>query len=243
MNRSLDRAAMLAGIFILLFSLQFGACLGGGAVALPVALILSAVTTWLWRHFDLAPSRWWIPPLACALGTLLSVAIVEITFRADFAAWFSPLAAAIGSGVTVAVLRRAEARCGLCNRHLATQDVVFTCPRCTMHVCDATCWNYEHRRCQLCLEQRVPILTHTDEWWLRQTGPRARHDRCQLCRAAADQVDLRPCPHCRRAQCRDCWDFNNGECSRCGTALPDLPASLSHTVAQTVEDGVIQPVR
>ena len=39
MNRSLDRFAMLAGIFILLFSLQFGACLGGGAIALPAALV------------------------------------------------------------------------------------------------------------------------------------------------------------------------------------------------------------
>ncbi len=242
MSRGLERSGVLVGVLILLLSLQFGACLGGAGVCLVAALLLSAGATWLWRHFELAAGDAWVPPLVCAGVALLSTALVELTFRSSFAEWFAPLFAAAGSGAAVAVLRRTEARCGLCNRHLATQDVVFTCPRCTMNVCDETCWSFEHRRCQLCLEQRVPLLPMDEGWWMKACGPRAKVDRCQMCRASADQADLRTCSHCRRPQCRDCWDHNNGECSRCGTALPDLPASLTSTVAQTFQDGDLRPV-
>ncbi len=239
MSNRLDRIAMLAGIFVLLASAQFGASLAGAAAALPAALVLSAVATWLWMHFKLPTGSVWVPPVVCAAAVLLSVALVELAFRRDFGEWFAFLLAALGSGMTLAVMKRTSAHCGLCNRNLALQDVVFRCPRCTMTVCDETCWDFEHRRCKLCLQQRVPIMPMQESWWMRVTGPRFHHDRCQLCHGAADQVDLRSCPHCRRAQCRDCWDFNNGECSRCGAALPELPASLTMTVAQTVEESAL----
>lgn len=232
MNSSLERGAMLAGIFILLLSMQFGACLAGGAVAMAAALVLSVAATWLWRHFNLPAGGVWVQPLTCAVAVLLSVALVEVTLRTDFASWLSPLMAVLGSGVTIAVLRQTEAKCGLCNRSLAMQDVVFTCPRCTQQVCEEVCWQHEYRRCRLCLEQRVSVLPVNEGWWLRAAGPRTKHDRCTVCRGAADQVDLRNCPKCRRPQCRDCWDFRNGECQRCGTALPDLPGSLTMVVTQ-----------
>ena len=230
---------MLAGIFVLLVSVQFGACLAGGVLALPAALVLSVAATWLWQHFELPTGGVWVPPLVCGVAVLLSVLLVELTFRRDFAEWFACLFAALGSGVTLAIMKRASAHCGLCNRNLMLQDVVFRCPRCAMTVCDETCWDFEHRRCKLCLQQRVPALPIDDGWWMRVSGPRTMHDHCQLCHSKADQVDLRNCPKCRRAQCRDCWDFNNAECSRCGAALPDLPASLTMTVAQTVQDSLL----
>ncbi len=242
MNQRLERIAMLAGIFVLLGSLQFGASLGGAAAALPAALLLSVIATWLWLHFQLPIGGVWVPPLVCAAAVLLSCTLVELTLRRDFAEWFCFVLAALGSGVTLAVLRRTQAKCGLCNRTLATQDIVFHCPRCGMDVCDETCWSFEYRRCQLCLQQRVPLLPPEDSWWLRVAGPRYRQDRCQICHGTADAVDLRGCPNCRRAQCRDCWDFNNGECARCGAALPELPASLSMTVPQTVVNGALRPI-
>lgn len=242
MNGKLERIGSVAAILILLMSLQFGACLAGAAGSLPAAVLLSVAVTFLWLHFDLPSGRAWFLPLVCAGAVLLSVVLVEVAFRRDFAEWFAFVLAGVASLTTQWLLLRSRARCGLCNRRLASQDVVFACPRCTMQVCDETCWNFEHRRCQLCLEQRVPVLPPTDSWWLRVAGPRSRHDRCQICRGSAEQVDLRGCPHCRRAQCRECWDFNNGECSRCGTALPDLPASLTMTVARTVEGGSLKPV-
>ena len=241
MSNRLDRFAMLAGIAVLLASAQFGASLAGAVAALPAALLLSIAATWLWLHFKLPTGGAWVPPVVCGLAVLLSVVLVEVTFRQDFAEWFAALFAVVGSAATMVVMKRTSAHCGLCNRNLALQDVVFRCPRCTMTVCDETCWDFEHRRCRLCLEQRVPALPTDERWWTRVAGPRFHHDRCQLCHSTADQVDLRSCPKCRRAQCRDCWDFNNAECSRCGAALPDLPASLTMTVAQTVEESVLRP--
>lgn len=233
---------MLAGVFVLLGSLQFVACLGGAALALPAAFLLSLAATWIWLHFELPIGAIWVPPAVSAAAVLLSVALVEITFRTDFAEWFAFVPAVLGSTLMLVFLVRARARCGLCHRSLASQDVVFTCPRCTMTVCDETCWSFEHRRCQLCLQHRVSLLPPQDSWWLRVAGPRFRHDRCQICHGTADALDLRSCPNCRRAQCRDCWDFNNGECSRCGTALPELPASLTMTVPQMVTNGSIRPL-
>lgn len=230
MNRALERYATLAGVLVLLCSAQFGACLAGGGVALPVALLLSAAVTWLWMHFDLPSGRVWLPPLACVCAVMLCATLAEMAFRNDFAEWFSFVPAAIGSSLTIYILLRSRARCALCNRRLATQSLIFQCPRCHMHVCDEFCWSFEHGRCTLCLEQRVPFLPTLEQWWTRVAGPRSIHGRCQICLGSAEKLDLRICPNCRRPQCRDCWDFNNGECQRCGTSLPDLPASLTMIV-------------
>ena len=82
----------------------------------------------------------------------------------------------------------------------------------------------------------MPVLPIETGWWTRVAGPRMTQGRCQVCQVAADQADLRACPRCRRPQCRDCWDFRNGECARCDAALTDLPASLGEIVAG-VPDG------
>ncbi len=232
MNRGLERAAAITGVVILLASLQFGACLLGGPAALTAALVLSVGFTFLWLHFDLPHAQPWLLPLIVSLATVCAVVVVETTLRPSFATWFAPLFAAAGSSATLAILLRSRARCGLCGRRLGTQTVVFQCPRCSMEVCDETCWSFEHRRCQLCLEQRVPVLPTGESWWMRVTGPRAHHGRCQICLGSAEQVDLRACTNCRRVQCRDCWDFNNGECARCSTALRDLPPALTMAVAK-----------
>lgn len=237
MNRGLERFALLSGVVILVGSLQFGACLLGEIAALLMALLLSVSATLLWVHFELTDRKAWLAPLAIALTTLAAILVVELSLRRDFALWFCPVVALAGSSATAAVLLRSRARCNLCNRRLGTQAVVFHCPRCTMDVCDETCWSFEHRRCQLCLEQRVPVLSASEGWWTRVTGPRARHGRCQICLGSPEKVDLRACPNCRRTQCRDCWDFNNGECSRCATPLPELPASLTMAVAKIAEQG------
>lgn len=241
MNRALERYAILTGVIVLLCSVQFGACLAGGSVVLPVTLLLSAAVTWLWLHFDLPSGRAWLPPLVCVSAVMLSVALAELTFRNDFVEWFSFAPAIIGSGLTIYLLRRSKARCSLCNRHLATQSLIFRCPRCHMQVCDEFCWSFEHRRCTLCLEQRVPLLPTNEQWWTRVAGPRSIHGRCQICLGSAEKLDLRICPNCRRLQCRDCWDFNNGDCQRCGTSLSDLPASLTMMVSDNAHHTNIYP--
>ena len=230
MNSSFERSTLLAGLLVLTFSLCFGFGIAGAWLALPGALFLGAIAMALWLHLDLPASRPWVPPLMIAGAVLLSSIVIELAFRAEFAGWFSFGLAGLGSGAVMFFTVRNRARCNLCNRRLAAQDLTFRCPRCSQQVCEETCWNFEHRRCELCLEQRVPILPIETSWWLRVAGPHSPQGRCQICLTAADHADLRACPKCRRLQCRDCWDFSNGECDRCGAALPELPAALAAVI-------------
>ena len=235
MNGRLERGMRVAGVLILAASLQFVACLFGPVAALIVALLLGAAGTWLWLHFELLHHPVWLPPLALTGSVFFAILTVELAVRPDFASWFAPLLTLTAASVTLGVMHRRRSQCNLCGRVLGTRGVVFHCPRCSMAVCDETCWSFEHRRCNLCLEQRVPILSIQDSWWSRVAGPRSLHGRCQLCLGAAEGLDLRACPHCRRPQCRSCWDFNNGECARCARSLPDLPPALTMAVAEVSE--------
>jgi hypothetical protein len=235
LNGAIDRVVRIAGMLVLTASLTFIAALLGSLVGLLAAPVVSAGATWLWLRFQLRSRPVWFPPLALALAVLVAEIVVETTLRHDLTGWFAPLLAALAAALTFWLLERSRAQCNLCGRRLTSQAVVFHCPRCLLKVCDETCWNFDHRRCRLCLEQRVPALPVQDSWWTRTTGPRMTVGRCQVCLGSAEQVDLRACPHCRRQQCRDCWDFGNGECARCAKALPDLPASFVLAAAEVPE--------
>lgn len=230
MKSGLERSALLAGVLVLTFSLQFGFGVAGAAFALAGALALGVGVTLLWLQLELPAAQPWLPPVLLAGTVLCSTLVLELGFRPVFAEWFTPLVALAASGATVALTLGHRTRCNLCNRRLGSGDLTFRCPRCTQQVCEQTCWSFEHRRCRLCLEQRVPILPVDQSWWTRVAGPRMAQGRCQVCQAAANQADLRACPKCRRPQCHDCWDFLNGECGRCAAALPDLPPSLSNVI-------------
>ena len=230
MNAGLERVALSAGLLVLVASLQFGFGVAGPALALPGALILGVLATLLWQRFELPSTKIWLAPLLITGAVFLSTLLLEVAFRSDFASWFACLAAPAGSGGMMYIALRNRARCGLCERRLASQAVTFCCPRCSQVVCEETCWSFEHRRCELCLEQRVPVLPIENAWWSRVAGPRGLQGRCQVCLASAEQTDLRFCPRCRRPQCRDCWDFHNGECGRCAAPLPGLPSALETVV-------------
>lgn len=230
MNSSFDRFALTAGLLVLVSSVQFGFGLGGAAVALPGALLLGAGMTLVWLHLNLGTEKPWLPPLLLSAAVLLSSVILEVALRPIFGEWFAFLFAGAGSAAAMAIVLRNRRRCNLCSRSLSSQALTFRCPRCSQEVCEETCWNFEHRRCELCLQQRVPMLPIETAWWTRGTGPQVRQGRCQVCLVEADKTDLRACPKCRRLQCRDCWDFHNGECTRCAAALPDLPVALSSVI-------------
>ena len=233
MNSSLERFALITGLLVMAASLHFIVSLAGDAACLSGAAVLGAVGTFLWVRFDLPHLHVWSVAAIFAATMLAGTLVLQAGFGNEFWRWPAPLLAGCASAATLALQTRDRIRCTLCNRRLKLQAVTFRCPRCAMLVCDERCWDFEQRRCEMCLENRVPVLPMQDSWWNRITGPRATHGRCQICMASAEQSDLRPCAKCRRLQCRECWDFSNGECVRCGAALPELPTSLREIVTET----------
>lgn len=234
MNR-LERNALCASIVVFFLTLQFVAGLLGWGAALVASVVLGAGMTFAWIRFELpAPRLWVIPTITAVCCTLTSALSILLTHGNPLVSLSVVLGAGASFGM-VALTTLDSSRCELCSRRLHTQSLVFRCPRCKLQVCEESCWSFEHRRCNLCLEQRVPVLPVQESWWTRVSGPRYEQGRCQVCMAASAQADLRACPHCRRLQCKDCWDFNNGACNRCGQTLTDLPATLSTAVAQIIE--------
>ena len=233
MNGKLERNASVAGLLVLVASLHLAISLAGDIASLLGAIALAVVGTLLWLHFDLPHRHSWVVSLLVTVSILFSTAVLAVGAAGDLWRWLALPLAFASSFITLLLLIRDRARCNLCNQRLKLQAVTFRCPRCSMLVCDERCWDFEHRRCAMCLEIRVPVLPIQDSWWNRITGPRATNGRCQVCLASSEQSDLRPCGKCRRLQCRDCWDFRNGECARCGATLAELPVSLREMVAET----------
>jgi hypothetical protein len=213
-------------------SLHFVAALAGITACLMGAAVLGMLGSLLWVQFSLPHRLVWRVPAIFAMAMLASTLVLQAGFGNQLWRWVAPLLAGSTSMATLMIQSRDRVRCTLCNQRLKLQTVTFRCPRCSMLVCDERCWDFEHRRCAMCLENRVPVLPIQDSWWNRVAGPPAASGRCQICMASAERADLRPCAKCRRLQCRDCWDFSNGECVRCSAALPDLPVSLRETVAE-----------
>ena len=222
----LNQVSLLFGFSFLWVCCQLFAALESPIAALLCALLIGILGTLGARFFTLLERPAWLLPAVLGGCSLLGLGIALTENRFPSYEWLAfPLTMLISGGI-VLLQTMSRKRCGLCNRRLSPNALTFTCPRCALVVCDESCWSFEHRRCQLCVEHRVPVLPAQKQWWDRVLGPAAVYGRCQVCMASFEQSDLRHCGRCRRPQCRDCWDNLNGECARCGWALPDLPDSL-----------------
>lgn len=231
----LHQTSLIVGFALFWLSVQFLGALAGPIPACLAGLILGLLATYAARFFSLLERPVWLLPIllgSCSLFGLLLALLVH-----SFAplAWFAVPLATLSGGMIVLLQTMSRRRCGLCTRRLSPTALTFTCPRCALVVCDESCWSFEHRRCQLCVEHRVPLLSDQKQWWDRVLGPSSNQGRCQVCMAACDQSDLRPCGRCRRLQCRACWDNLNGECARCGWTIPDLPPSLRQITSSYID--------
>jgi hypothetical protein len=215
-----------AGLLAIVLTLFFLAGIAGLTVLGIATIVIGVAAPFLAYVCDIHPRRWWTLPLSLAVVSLFALGMLAVTRPIGAILCGLPLILfAIVWGTSV-VSEMTKRRCSLCHRRLGPRAITFDCPRCGLEVCDESCWNFEHRRCRMCEENRVPILPAQSQWWDRHLGPRVQNGRCQLCMASSEQADLRTCGHCRRPQCRDCWDQANGECTRCGWTMPDLPKSL-----------------
>ena len=223
-SRTLPISGMLFFAGMILATL---ACIAGLPVAFLSAAVWPIVFLGIMHFFEVDLGKLWLkaalPAFAIASGTAVDFFAGLGTFHPLM--WLcAPLTAAITAAILLIATARRK-RCSLCNTNLGG-DVSFACPRCGLVVCERKCWNFEHSRCALCEQNHVPVLPMEGRWWDQRLGPRSGHGQCQLCKTAAGEADLRACGKCGRPHCRDCWDFSNGQCTRCGWVIPDLPESL-----------------
>lgn len=173
----------------------------------------------------------YFPPLLAALASLAGLGIGMAGSEISYpnAAWLAPLLAALPFGLMVVKDQLRGARCQLCHGNLRGL-LSFLCPRCHLTSCE-NCWQFERGRCRLCDSNQVPLFPLDSEWWQERFGSQARGGRCALCLRAEDwQISHWACANCGNGQCRTCWDDNNGQCSRCGWVIPDLPHEISEYV-------------
>jgi len=205
--------------------IELVAGLANAWTALVCAALLAPLALGIFRFFEVETPSPWIPFAIPCASAAIGVGIVYAAVRGDPALVLAPVITAAVGGLIEAIRRMGSRRCQLCNRRIGG-GVAFQCPRCGLLVCEQHCWSFEHCRCHLCEQNRVPVLPPDGRWWDKQLGPRSSYGRCQLCMTEAEETDLRVCGKCGRPQCRDCWDFANGQCSRCQWTIADLPEPL-----------------
>jgi hypothetical protein len=214
---------LLASIFLTTV-LQLVAGLVNLWAAICGAVLIVFVAFAIFHFFEVdLPSRW-IKIAAPTLASAIAITVVYFATNGDPRLWSAPLTAAAAGVLIDLVQNMGKRRCALCTRRIT--GVAFNCPRCGLLVCEQNCWSFDTCRCRLCEQNRVPVFTPDGRWWDRQLGPRSTYGKCQLCLTAAEQADLRVCGKCGRPQCRECWDFSNGQCIRCQWTLDDLPPAL-----------------
>jgi hypothetical protein len=219
---------LVASVFLMTV-LQLVAGLINVWAALACGVLIVPAAFGIDRFFEADIASVWLEIGAPVISSAIGVAIAYFTASPDPRLWFAPLAAAAVASIVKLIQNRSSKRCALCNRRIG-RSVAFTCPRCGLLACEQNCWVFDHGRCRLCEQNRVTVFTPDGRWWDRQFGPRSPHGRCQLCMTPAEETDLRVCGKCGRPQCRECWDFSNGQCSRCQWTVEDLPEALREFV-------------
>lgn len=221
------KPAALFSVIAAGFLLALAQALGAIAGAIPAILAGAADGLLVFPLFRLFGVEWeqWLVPLITSVAASTVGAFVGSLGTQEPLSWqgLSPLGAAAASAA-VALLGRGRARvCQLCRQRLGN-TLAFECPRCELLVCERKCWRFDSCRCRLCADQAVPVFPAEARWWDERFGARVPSGKCQLC--LAEGGDLRACPQCSRLQCRECWDYANGQCGHCGWLIADLPPVL-----------------
>jgi hypothetical protein len=181
------------------------------------------------RALEIDVERFYVMALAACAGSLLGLVlgVAGAGMRVTGLAWLAPLAAVLPAAVPALAKIVRVALCGMPLRGVLS----FGCPRCHLEVCD-NCWQFERGRCRLCEANQAALFPLELAWWHARFKQQAREGRCALCLRTADwDVAHWACRGCGHSQCRLCWDDNNGQCSRCGWIVPDLPPDVSEFAA------------
>ncbi len=223
---------LLAALCILAAAVQLLAT-GWGLVGDLIGGFLSGVLTLLGtRVLAIETENVFLLPFVAAAASLLGLFFGMAGTARVYppATWAAPLFAALSPGVLALIMGMRGGGCHLCHEPLRRR-LFFSCPRCQLVACE-NCWEFERGRCRLCDANQIPLFPLDFSWWQEHFGSQVRGARCALCLRAADgRIAHWACAGCGHSQCRSCWDDNNGQCSRCGWTIPDLPPEVSEYVA------------
>jgi hypothetical protein len=170
----------------------------------------------------------YLPGVATIIGVVLGGSARRLAGLSQpmLVDWLAVLLAVLGSGTIVAIQHRARrAHCALCRQPLT--PAYYQCLRCNRMICSRSrCWIGLYQRCSDCEQYQVPLFPAHADWWHRRLGPRLVDGRCLRCEQGAHACDLHQCGQCPWAMCTQCWDLENGHCTRCHWQMPDLPQSF-----------------
>ncbi|HLJ88272.1 MAG TPA: hypothetical protein VKZ53_15745 [Candidatus Angelobacter sp.] len=219
-------ASLLAGMFLLLAIVQLVAAQGGTAAALVAAFLNGILLMSGIFLFRLMGYAGYVPTVLSFSASFVALAIIA-SFSSTYswaATWPAPFLAALFPAGWAARKFLLTSQCQICRRRRTRNIFVFTCPRCKLQACEL-CWEHDKCRCRLCQQNQVPLFPQDFDWWAGNLGERVRVGKCTLCLTPADHTGspLRACLYCHHAQCQLCWDDHNGQCSRCGWTVPELP--------------------
>lgn len=215
----------VASAFVLALIEMLGT-VGGPLPAIAAGVADGVLVVFLLRLFGVDSAPLWVPVATATAASCAGLVAGSLGVAQPLSwQWFGPLgAAAVSLGIGAA--RSGHSRsCQLCRQRLGGA-MAFQCPRCGLLVCERKCWRFDSCRCRLCADHAVPVFPAEARWWDAQFGQRMSSGKCQLCLSEGSTVDLRACGGCGRPQCRECWDYANGQCGHCGWILADLPAAL-----------------
>ena len=215
--------SVIAAGFLLALAQTLGTIAGAG-LAIVVGAAAGLLVFPLFSLFGVEWDQWLIPTLASVLACSVGLFMGSLGSPKPLSwAGFSPVCAAVTCLATVFLGKRRERICQLCRQRLGT-TIAFECPRCGLQVCERKCWRFDSCRCRLCADQAVAVFPTEIGWWDKHFGARVPSGKCQLC--LSHDGDLRACARCGRLQCRECWDYANGQCGHCGWLLAELPPIL-----------------
>lgn len=216
----------IAGCFLFSAFVQLLGSLGGLIWTLFAAAATALIFLCLILFFEVNLSWPWSGVVLSVCASAAGTGVAFLGKATDLTMWWAPLVSGLSAGLWLLVASRNARRCELCSQRLGPSQIAFACPRCGLLVCEHQCWQFEHQRCRVCEENRVPVFVTDGRWWDRQFGARVKHGRCLVCMKNPEEADLRCCGRCGRPMCRECWDFVNGQCQHCGWIVSGLPDAL-----------------
>jgi hypothetical protein len=220
-------AVILVGTFYLLVGLS-----GSNVAILATAGLLGLLPyygLWTCLESEAQPDLdVYLPGVATVIGVILGGSVRWLSGLSQLLLidLLAVMLAVLGSGIISArCLRERRTHCERCRHPLTLPS--YQCPRCGRTICSRLgCWVDAYARCADCEQYQVPLFPPHDDWWSLRLGPRLTDGRCLRCEQDAHACDLRQCGQCPWAMCTQCWDLENGRCTRCHWLLPDLPKSL-----------------